>query len=136
MKKLIGILVILSLTGCSTVQGMWDLLFMAKFDVNEYQYAASIRTESQLANCSNRDSMKQTAARIHQKAAELKNYTQYIPRNEPAYNMALKLFNETKSLTERYESAETISEAYCRQKIKIVERSANEIQHAFGSKPR
>lgn len=136
MKKILAALAVLSLAGCSTVQGLWDSYFMAKFDVNEYQYATAIRTEAQLANCSNRDSMKQTANRIYQKAAELRNYTQYIPRNEPSFNMALKLFNETKSLNERYESTENISEAYCKQKIKIVERSANEIQHAFGSKPR
>lgn len=136
MKKLLGILAVVSLTGCSTVQGLWDSYFMAKFDANEYQYATNIRTEAQLANCANRDSMTQTANRIYKQATELKNYTQYIPRNEPSYNMALKLFNETKSLNERYESTETISEAYCKQKIKIVERSANEIQHAFGSKPR
>lgn len=136
MKHVLTLLVALSLTGCSTVQGLWDSYFMAKFDQNEYQYATAIRTEAQLANCSSREQMAQTANRIYRKASELKNYTQYIPRNEPSYNMALKLFNETKSLNERYESTETISEAYCKQKIRIVERSANEIQHAFGSKPR
>jgi len=136
MKKTLTLIAILSLTGCSTVQGLWDSYFMAKFDANEYQYATSIRTEAQLANCSDRSSMTETATKIYQKASELRNYTQYIPRNEPSFNMAVKLHEEAKSLNARYQSEEKISEAYCKQKIKIVERSANEIQHAFGSKPR
>ena len=132
MKKLLLLLAIVSLNGCA----LYDAYFMAKFDHNEYQLVTNIRTEAQLADCSNRDKMAQTANNIYKKAAELRNYTQYIPRNEDSYNMSVKLLNESKSLNERYESTEKISEAYCRNKIKIVERSANEIQHAFGSKPR
>lgn len=126
------LLAISSLNGCA----LYDAYFMAKFDPNEYQLVTNIRTEAQLADCSNRDKMAQTANHIYKKAAELRNYTQYIPRNEDSYNLAVKLLNEAKTLNERYESAEKISEAYCRNKIKIVERSANEIQHSFGSKPR
>ena len=132
MKKLLLLLAISSLNGCA----LYDAYFMAKFDPNEYQLVTNIRTEAQLADCTNRDKMAQTANNIYKKAAELRNYTQYIPRNEDSYNMSVKLLNESKSLNERYESTEKISEAYCRNKIKIVERSANEIQHAFGSKPR
>ena len=136
MKKILTLLVVLSLTGCSTVQGLWDAYFMAGFDSIEYQYIVKIRTEAQVANCTDRTSMEATANSIYKTAIELKNYSQYIPRNTDSFNLTIKMVNEAKTLKERYDSKEHVNEAYCTNKVKVVERSATEIQNIFGSKPR
>ena len=45
MKKILVALAVAStLSGCA----VWDAYFMAKFDVNEYQYIARIRTHAEL----------------------------------------------------------------------------------------
>ena len=136
MKRLISILAILVLTGCSTVETMWDSYFMAKFDSIEYQYLVKIRTEAQTANCADRASMEQTANVIYKTAIELKNYSEFIPRNTDSFNLTIKMVNEAKTLKERYDSKEHVNEAYCTNKVKVVERSVTEIQKVFGSKPR
>jgi hypothetical protein len=118
MKKLI-LLSFLLLNGCA--------LIMSKFDNVEYQYITHIRTIAQTKNC---DSYIIENLRAY--AAELKNYSQYIPHNEAQ----IKLNDDLFTLIDELSKKENPSPAYCSAKMTIIEKSAERIQQVTGSKPR
>ena len=135
MKKLILLLAVVStLSGCA----LYDAYFMAKYDSNEYQYLANIRTSAEIGQqyCKDQEASKATAYHIYYKSAELKNYSQFLPSNADAIKMTTNLFKETAGLYDRYNIGAPVSLAYCTNKLKLIERSAKEIQESTGARPR
>lgn len=135
--KLILALGLILLTGCSTVKNVWDSYFMAKFDVNEYQYITRIRTHSQLGTvkCGAPEVIEHVRY-IHVAAREYKNYAEMIPRNENSFQLATTLTTITEEFYQKYQGDKTPSTVYCKAKFAAIERSAENIQKVIGAKPR
>ena len=77
MKKILLISALFVLSGCS--------LWMANFDTNEYALVNKVRTIAQTGDCAKRDELYLTTL-------ELKNFSQYIPRNQASIDLNEKLF--------------------------------------------
>lgn len=136
MKSLI-IVAALMLSGCTTVKNVWDAYFMAKFDVNEYQYITRIRTHAQLGapKCGTPEVVEHVKY-IYVAANEYKNYSEMIPKNEDSYRLATTLTDITDDFYKRYQGDKTPSAVYCRAKFSAIERSSENIQRVIGAKPR
>lgn len=136
MKSLI-IAMVLMLSGCSTVKGVWDAYFMAKFDVNEYQYITRIRTHAQLGTpkCGTPEVVEHVKY-IYVAANEYKNYSEMIPKNEDSHRLATTLTDITDDFYKRYQGDKAPSTVYCKAKFAAIERSSENIQRVIGAKPR
>jgi hypothetical protein len=134
MKKVLAVILLTSaLSGCA----VWDAYFMAKFDVNEYQYITRIRTHAQLGipKCGT-DAVVEHVKYIHVVSQEYKNYAEMIPRNENSFQLADTLTTITDEFYKRYQGDKPPSTVYCKAKFAAIERSAENIQKVIGAKPR
>lgn len=113
----------LSLSGC----GMINNIFMAPYDTNEYSLVNKVRTLSELGSCD-----KDHVTELYRTALELKNFSEYLPRNEKTIEMDNTLFDIVKELYLR----EKPSSAYCKAKLNIISTSAEMIQNTIGKRPR
>ena len=124
MKRLIAAVILTtSLSGC----GMINNIFMAPYDTNEYALVNRVRTFAELGNC-DRDHI--IALRIT--ALELKNFSEYLPRNTKTIEMSNSLYDMVNDLYKR----ENPSQAYCKAKLNIISTSAEMIQNTIGKRPR
>jgi hypothetical protein len=137
MKKLICVAVFLLLSGCASIQNLYEAYTMAKFDVNEYQYITRIRTHAQLGSplCGSPD-VKEHVKYIFVVAQEYKNYAELIPNNENSFKLATTLTQITDDFAKKYQNNETPSIVYCKAKFMAIERSSENIQKVIGAKPR
>jgi hypothetical protein len=133
MKLITAIALMLGLSGCA----VWDAYFMAKFDVNEYQYISRIRTHADIgAPLCGTPAVKEEVKRIFVVSNEYKNYAQHIPRNEDSYKLASALTQITDEFYKRYQGDKEPSAVYCRAKFTAISQSAENIQKVIGAKPR
>ena len=123
MKKLLVFLVIL-LSGCSSIQ---SALFVAHYDNNEYGLVNKVRTDALLKNCN-----KEGIQVMYEDALQLKNYSQYLPRND----VTIKMNNDLFTLVDELHQKDTFSPAYCALKLNTISKSAEKIQQAIGGEPR
>ena len=123
MKKLLIVILASSLSGCA----LWDAYFMAGFDTNEYALVNRVRTFAELGQC---DKEHIIALRIT--ALELKNFSEYLPRNTKTIDMNNNLYTMVDELYKR----ENPSMAYCKAKLNTIGISAEEIQRVVGGKTR
>ena len=132
MKKLL-LLVPFLLPGCA----VYDAYFMARFDVNEYQYITRIRTQAELGveKCGTPDVIDNVKY-IRTTAHEFKNYAEKIPHNENAYNLSSTLVIISDELYKRYQGDKPPSPVYCKAKFAALARSSENIQTVLGAKPR
>ena len=112
------------LSGCSMVSSLW----MAGFDNNEYGLVNKIRTISSLKQCD-----EYSVRVIYANSLELKNYSQYIPRNKSTVDLVDNLYTMVEELKLKQQP---ISPVYCDLKMTAISQSAEEIQRVVGSKPR
>ena len=134
MKKLLILPLVLILNGCI----IFDSYFMAKYDTTEYSLVNQIKTKAQIAedNCSNQILVITQVNELYNNALEFKNFTVHIPRNEDATKLSDKLFTLTKDTRDYFNKTEKISSIFCKAKLQQIEKSADTIQQALGSKPR
>lgn len=134
MKKLLPLVFVLSLSGCT----LFDAYFMAKYDTNEYFIVNDIKTKAQIAeeNCGNQLLVITQVNELYIKALEFKNFTTHIPRNKDTDNLSAKLLTLTKDTRDYFNKSEKISPVFCKAKLQQIEKSADTIQHVLGSKPR
>jgi len=132
MKKLI-LLVPFLFSGCA----LYDAYFMAKFDVNEYQYITRIRTQSELGveKCGTPD-VVENVKYIHTVAHEFRNYAEKIPHNENSYGLANTLVQITDEFYKRYQGDKPPSAVYCKAKFAAISPSSENRQQVLGAKPR
>jgi hypothetical protein len=123
MKKLFAIALFISLTGCSMISN----IFMAPYDTNEYALVNKVRTVAELGVCD-----KEHVMILYITALELKNFSEYLPRNEKTIEMNNTLFGVVKDLYKR----ENPSQVYCKAKLNIISTSAETIQNTIGKRPR
>ena len=138
MKKLLLILSVGVLTGCSTMTRLYDSYFMAKYDTNEYALINTVKTKSIVAqaDCSDRQKTIDNVNVIYEKSYEFRNFTFHIPRNKDAQAMSEKLLKLTTDTKEYYQKNEKVSDIFCKSRYQQIARAADTIQSTLGSKPR
>ena len=129
MKKILLGVLLLQLNGCV----LYDAYFAAKYDTNEYGLATKIKTIAETLECGNEDTIAEDAKDMWIYSIELKNFTQYLPRNEKSHEMASKLTDITLGLHNKHGK---MSKVYCEEKIKIIVKTTDDIQRTLGGKPR
>ena len=125
MKKLLIILSVGLLTGCSTLQDLW----VASYDTNEYALVNKIRTIAQTSKTCDESAVKN----LYLTTVELKNFSQYLPRNRQNNELNADLL---RLVMELYDKEPPIGSAYCKAKLNIIEKTAERIQQVTGSKPK
>lgn len=138
MKKLLLILSVGLLTGCSTLTNLYDSYFLAKYDTNEYALINTVKTKSIIAqaDCNDRQKTIDNVNTIYEKSYEFRNFTFHIPQNKDAQAMSEKLLKLTTDTKEYYQKNEKVSDIFCKSRYQQITRAADTIQSTLGSKPR
>lgn len=134
LKRFVLIAAVCLLPGCA----LYDAYFMAKYDTNEYALINAVRTKAELAeaSCADKSTTERKIEEVYAQAVEFRNFTQYIPRNQDANNMAVKLVTLTKETKDFYNKHDKVSEAFCKLKLQQIIKSSNAIMETLGKKPR
>lgn len=137
LKLLIVSSAFIFLPGCAALITLYDSYFMAKYDTNEYRIITEIRTISEVSQeeCVNSDVSKQIFEGIYIKSVEFRNFSQYIPKNKDANNLANSMVDLAKQGKEQYAKG-SVSAGFCKLKLQQINRTSEEIQRVIGSKPR
>lgn len=132
MNKLLIISVLL-LAGCDTLKES----YLMKYDNNEYEQIASIRTTANLSKstCDNEVVAKERAEQIAKQTVMFKNYAQYLPYNSKVISASTELDNMAQGLTSQYQKGK-VSPMFCKIKFEGIEKSAESMQKTIGAKPR
>jgi hypothetical protein len=125
MKKLLVILSVSLITGCSALQDLW----VANYDTNEYALVNKIRTIAQTTKICDESTVKN----LYLTTVELKNFSQYLPRNRQSNELNADLLRLVMGL---YDKEPPIEQVYCKAKLNIIEKTAERIQQVTGSKPK
>jgi hypothetical protein len=104
-------------------------LWVASYDTNEYALVNKIRTIAQTTKTCDESTVKN----LYLTTVELKNFSQYLPRNRQNNDLNADLL---RLVTELYDKEPPIGSAYCKAKLNIIEKSAERIQQVTGSKPK
>ncbi len=138
IKHAIIVTSVLMLTGCATVQKLYDSYFLAPYDNVEYALVNKVRTIAELAdkNCSNKQLVQADLEGMYFISVEAKNFSQYIPNNKDATKLTADLYLLTKGAYEHYQKNEKVSEVYCKAKLKQISSNAETIQRAIGARPK
>jgi len=135
MKKIIAALFLTTtLSGCALI----DAYFMARYDNVEYSLLNKINTLSELSvnDCKDQKNSYGNFEGLYWTAVELRNFSQYIPRNTETQKLASNMVELTKQGKEMYEKGTTVSETFCKLKLGQINRSAKVAQEVIGKKPR
>jgi hypothetical protein len=138
MKKILLILSVGLLSGCSTLTNLYDSYFLAKYDTNEYALINTVKTKSIIAqaDCNDRQKTIDNVNTIYEKSYEFRNFTFHIPQNKDAQAMSEKLLKLTTDTKEYYQKNEKVSDIFCKSRYQQITRAADTIQSTLGSKPR
>ena len=134
MKKAFILLALFYISGCSLL----DKFMIAPYDNNEYALVNKIRTTAQLSkkDCVDRNVMKMNSNTIFALSSEMKNFSQYLPKNDQSIKPISQLYTMTEELHKRYEAEGPVNKTYCELKLTSIEESAEMIQKAIGKRPR
>ncbi len=121
------------LTGCAAIDA-----YLMKYDPNEYQQIADIRTTAHLSksSCDNPTQAKQQAEIIANKTLAFKQFVQYLPRNAKVVEASGELDKITQGLKDQYAKSDKVSPTFCKVKFQAIEVSAETMQRTIGDKPR
>ena len=136
MKKILVLLAIVSLTGCSTVD-MLKETFLMKYDTNEYAQISAIRTTAELSkeSCNKPEESKVNATTLTHQTALFKNHTEFLPYNSKVIAAAGELDKIATGLLTQYQKG-AVSTTFCKIKFGSVAQSAETMQKIIGAKPR
>jgi len=124
MKRLLMLALVFQLSGCAVINS----IFMAPYDNNEYALVNKVRTLAETSdNCDGN-----TVKELYLTTYELKNYSQYIPRN----SNQMKLNDDLFTMVDELYKKQNPSPVYCKAKLNIIKHSAERIQQVTGSKSR
>ena len=133
-KTLAALFLTTTLSGCALI----DAYFMARYDNVEYALLNKINTLSELSvdDCKDQKKSYGNFEGLYWTAVELRNFSQYIPRNAETQKLASNMVELTKQGKEMYEKGTNVSETFCKLKLGQVNRSAKVAQEVIGKKPR
>jgi hypothetical protein len=101
---------------------------MAEYDTSEYALISKVRTVAQVGKCD-----EVSVKELYTTSLHLKNFSQYLPRNEKTYQMNSELNSMVEEL---YKKPQPVSQFYCNLKLKTIEATAENIQSVTGKRPR
>lgn len=135
MRSAIIFSLMLTLSGCSTIQYYWDSYNTRSFDPVEYSIVVDIKTSSMVAqaDCEDVSRMRDRVEDIYKSALDYKNYAEALDNNQSSAKMAQELEKIVSGLRDRYRSAEP-SLAYCQNKLKLIGTTADTIQRSLARK--
>jgi hypothetical protein len=142
MRNIIIGLVLLAMTGCSVVQPVIDRFTIAPFDNNEYAMINKIRTLAiqTKPKCGIENiapfAILDYVNEMHDTALLLKNYSQYLPKNEQSIKPINLTYQMVDELKVRYEKEKKVSKTYCELKLQSIADASESIQQAIGKRPR
>lgn len=142
MKNIIIALSIMLLTGCATIQSTIDRFTIAPFDANEYALINKLRTNAMQAKpkCGIENiapfAVLDYVNEMHDTALLLKNYSQYIPKNEQSIRPINITYDMVTELKIRYQKENKVSKTYCELKMQSIIDATESIQQAIGKRPR
>lgn len=142
MKNLLAALTFTLLTGCSVVQPLVERFTIAPFDSNEYALVNKLRTTAiQTKPKCGADNIAPFAVLdfvhdMHDTALLLKNYSQYLPKNEQTMKPVSLTYDLVAELKNRYEKETKVSKTYCELKVQSIIDVTESIQRAIGKRPR
>lgn len=142
MKNIILGLTLLLLSGCAVVQPIVDRFTISPFDSNEYALVNTLRTLAIQAkpNCNIADDpwkiIYNYVEELHNTSLLLKNYSEYIPKNDQTIKPVNIVFLMTTDLKKRYSTEAKVSKTYCELKIQSIINASESIQKAIGKRPR
>jgi hypothetical protein len=142
MKKIIISLTLLFLSGCSVVQPIYDKFMIAPFDSNEYALVNHLRTVAiqTKPSCNTADDpwmhIYSYVEKLHETSLLLKNYSEYLPKNDQTIKPVNLVYQMTTDLKNRYEKETKVSKTYCELKIQSIIDASESIQKAIGKRPR
>ena len=122
------------LSGCAAV----DSFFMARYDNIEYYLINKISTVSELGkkDCNEIQLSRLNFNILYSTSYELKNYSQFIPRNEETVKMSVSINELIKQGKDMYDNNNALSETFCKLKLDQINRAATTAQKVIGNKPR
>ena len=138
MKRLLVLFaVVMSMSGCSTLQETFDYFDMARFDNNEYLLSVDVRTQANLgARKCGTPEVNAEVSKLWGSTLKLKNYSESIPKNEETVIMTSELLEIVRGLDKRYNiDKKTVSMKYCTIKFTNIEKNATIITNVIGRKP-
>ncbi len=133
---------VIFLSGCSAIQPLVNRFLIAPFDSNEYALVNELRTTAIQAKpfCNTKDDpvamIYSYVEKIYTTSLLLKNYSQYLPKNDQTIKPVNLVFQMTTDLRTRYEKEDRVSKTYCELKMESIEEAAELIQKAIGKRPR
>lgn len=142
MKNIILGLTLIMLSGCAVVQPIYDKFMIAPFDANEYALVNKIRTSAIQAkpNCNTAEDpwmlIYNYVEDIHTTSLLLKNYSEYLPKNEQTIKNVDLVYQMTSDLRKRYITEPKVSKTYCELKLQSIIDVSESIQKAIGKRPR
>jgi len=121
-----------TLSGCAA----YDAFNMAGYDNNEYLLATQVRTAAELSTeaCEYREIIDRNLIHMNTLSLTLVNYTEHLPNNQEANDLAAKLHKLVTTTYDAYDSPD-VSVGYCKAKMNLIEKNAASIQEALGGKP-
>lgn len=138
MKNIIIALFFVFLSGCAVI----DRFMIAPFDANEYALVNKIRTTAiqTKPKCGAENiapfAVLDYVQDMHDTALLLKNYSQYLPKNEQTYKPVSMTYTMIEELKTRYEKEKKVSKTYCELKMQSIIDATESIQQAIGKRPR
>ena len=142
MKTLFVALSFVFMTGCSVVQPLIDRFSIAPFDTSEYALVNKLRTTAILTKprCGVENiapfAVVDYVHDMHDTALLLKNYSQYLPKNEQTMKPVSLTYDLVVELKNRYEKDLKVSKTYCELKIQSIIDVSESIQRSIGKRPR
>jgi len=133
MKIISATAIAFLLSGCTAIDA-----FLMKYDPNEYQQIADIRTTAYLSkeSCSNPAQAKTQSELLANKTLTFRQFVQYLPRNDKVISASVELDKIAQGLKDQYVKNDKVSPAFCRIKFQSVETSAESMQKVIGDKPK
>jgi len=134
MRLLLASSILVLLPGCALI----DAYLMARYDNNEYYIITNIRTESEIGQqyCGDQAKAKVIFDKLYAESKLFLNFTENIPRNQDAHNLAKNLVELTTQGKKQYADNETVSQGFCKLKLQQINRASESIQKVTGSKAR
>ena len=107
MKKISVVFLSIVLTGCASFEDLKEAYLM-KYDPNEYQQIADIRTTASLSklHCDDFQVSKNNAIAISSKARGFKQFVEYLPYNSKVITASGELDKMAQGVKEFYEKNE------------------------------
>lgn len=128
MIKALFIFVFMFLTGCSTL-GSFLHFNTASYDGTEYVKATHLLTTIQLSSTCSESFIND----IHSQSLELYLYSNATPDNQDIASMEEDV---NKVITELVNHSQPVNDVYCKDKLDILNRMVNSLQHTIGNKTR